>query len=494
MINYLNTKLQTPKWLFLLMVFVFLFRIPSYFEPYAYGDEMIYLTLGEGVRQGVTLYSEIHDNKPPLLYLTAAVAGSVFWFRAILAIWHLVTIYIFWRLVSHLFPKNRTVQIVGTITFSFLTTIPSFEGNIANSEIFMVGFTMWGFYLLLKSRSVKSSVLAGVLFSIAALFKIPAAFEVPAILLYLVITSKFNWPNFRPIVRSMVFVTLGFIIPTGLSFAYYYFKGALWDYIVAAYLQNFGYLSSFRPDDIKEPFLVKNAPLLIRGVILIILIGTTYLLRKKLSKQFVFAFIWLVFTLFAVTLPERPYPHYLIQLVPSVSIMIGMLFGSKTIDQVLVIFPLTLTFLVPTYYKFWKYPSIPYYSRFINYVSGNISDEEYKLGFGENVPRVDKVSKFISETSSRENRIFVWGDNAGIYAQSRRLPPIKYTVDYHINDFSDKETVIKQLEEKPPVYVVVMPNSENYPGLDQFLYERYFLINEIDSAKIWKLFEPRLEH
>src|SRR3990167_11226717 len=102
--TFLN-KLHTPTWLFVLLSVVFILRIPSFFEPYSYGDEMIYLTLGEAIRRGIPLYSGIHDNKPPLLYVMAAIAGNLFWFKAILTIWHIVTIFLFWKLSQALFNK-----------------------------------------------------------------------------------------------------------------------------------------------------------------------------------------------------------------------------------------------------------------------------------------------------------------------------------------------------------------------------------------------------
>ena len=86
---------SAPNWLILLLSGVFVLRIPSFFEPYFYGDEMIYLDLGEAARRGMVFYRDIHDNKPPLLYYLAGIAGNVFWFRAILAFWMLVTIVLF---------------------------------------------------------------------------------------------------------------------------------------------------------------------------------------------------------------------------------------------------------------------------------------------------------------------------------------------------------------------------------------------------------------
>src|SRR3989344_3742093 len=59
-----------------LVVFSVVLRITSWFEPYWYGDEGIYLVLGQALRRGLVFYRDIHDNKPPLLYLLAAVAGG----------------------------------------------------------------------------------------------------------------------------------------------------------------------------------------------------------------------------------------------------------------------------------------------------------------------------------------------------------------------------------------------------------------------------------
>ena len=75
----------TPLWI--LILFAIILRIPSLFEPYWYGDEAIYLTLGEGIRHNLVLYRDIFDHKPPLIYLIAAAAGSLYWFKLILLVW-----------------------------------------------------------------------------------------------------------------------------------------------------------------------------------------------------------------------------------------------------------------------------------------------------------------------------------------------------------------------------------------------------------------------
>jgi hypothetical protein len=494
MLEFLNKKLHTPTWLFVLLLVILVLRIPSFFEPYSYGDEMIYLTLGDAINKGVPLYKAIHDNKPPLLYIMAAIAGSLFWFKAILTIWVLLTIYVFWKLTQALFKKRVKFQIIATVVFATLTTVPLLEGNIANAELFMIGPTILAFYLLLSRKlTIKNLVLSGFLFSISALFKIPAAFDVPAIVLYWFFNlKKLDKESLIKIVRHTLVLVSAFLVPIALTFVWFTFKGAFKEYLTAAFLQNFGYLSSWRPSDIQKPFLVRNAPLLIRAGIVALVAAVLFKLRKKLSKQFLFTSMWLFLTLFAVTLSERPYPHYLIQSVAPISILIAMLFTKKNIEQVLIIVPLFFAALVPFYYRFWHYPTLPYYERFIKFATGNMSKEEYLNSFGAQVPRNYKIANFITTSTKPYEKVFVWGDGTPIYALSRRLPPGKYVADYHIKDFSSEAEIINGLKQDEPSLIVILPNSQPFPELEFFIKHNYGLTENVDGAEIWKLLSPQV--
>lgn len=488
-ISKINEKLHTPLWLFVLLIFVLILRIPSFFEPYSYGDEMIYLSLGEAIKRNITLYKNIHDNKPPLLYLTASISGNLFVFKVILALWNLTSVFIFWKLTELLFPKKEKFQKVSTVAFALLTTLPLLEGNIANAEIFMVGPTLLAFYLLLKKKlTVKKLFAAGLLFSMASLYKIPAAFDLPVIIAFWLFTQKkWNKKAFKDFLLKIFYLGLGFLLPILASFAYYYLKGAFDEYLIAAYLQNVGYLSSWRPSDAADPFLARNAPLLTRAGIVTLATFILFLLRKKLNKVFIFSSLWLVFSLFAVTLPERPYPHYLIQSVPAISILLAFLFTSKKKEQTLSIVPLTLAFLVPFYYKFWYYPTGSYYTRFAQFATGQMSKNEYLKTFGGNTIRNYKVSQYVNSITKKDDGVFVWGNSSVIYALSRRLPPIKYVADYHINDFSSKDEVLKQLKHDKPQVIVILDDSDRFRLLDAFVESDYVLLTTIDNSEVWKL-------
>ena len=269
-------------------------------------------------------------------------------------------------------------------------------------------------------------------------------------------------------------------------------KGSLREYINAAFLQNIGYLSSWRPDSTRLPFLTRNKPLLIRGIIVLLGLFTLYWKRKKLPKSFIFTTSWILFSLFAVTLSERPYPHYLIQIVPPLSIFFGMLFTDKTMLQSFVTIPLALAFLAPTYYHFWHYPVFYYYARFIKFSSGSLPRDEYLSSFSGKVPRNYKIAEFITSITNPKDKIFVWGDDAKIYALTKRLPPIKYATDYHIKDFSSQNMIIKELREKPPKIIIYLPESDPFPSLVNLLEEKYIKLTFIDDVEIWKLIENKI--
>lgn len=473
-----------PNWLLVVMSLVFLLRIPSFFEPYYYGDEMVYLTLGQGVRQGLTLYKDIYDNKPPLLYLTAAVAGNIFWFKVILAFWSLVTIFLFYKLSKIILDKNEKAQKLSTLIFALLTTLPLLEGLTINSELFMIVFTIAAFLILLPGKPKPGKVyLAGVLLGLGALFKIPAAFDAPIIVFYWIITQGFK--NWKEILKNTLLLILGFASPLVLTFVWFFAKGALPEYIKAAFLQNVGYLSSFRPGDVQKSFLVRNAPLLIRGSVVLLGTAIIFFFRKKLSKKFILLSLWVLFALFAITLSERPYPHYFIQAVAPVSIFLSILFMEKGVEQSLVVLPLALSFFVPIYYKFWFYPTTSYYIRFMKFAVGAESKYAYFDGFSSNVNRDYQIADFLVNSSAPGDRVFMWDpDSAAVYSLSKRLPPIKYVVDYHIYDYSGLSTEAKNIAANPPKYII-LTDSHPYPELSSLLKSKYLLIDHVYDADIY---------
>lgn len=485
-------SVHLPNWLILVLALTLVLRIPSFFEPYSYGDETTYLTLGESIREGKILYKDIFDHKPPLLYFIAAAAGNLFWFKAILAFWSLVTIVLFWKLTVALFADKPKLQKAAIIIFALLTTLPLLEGNIANAENFMIGLSIAGFLILLtKTLNFRNIFFAGVLFSLATLFKVPALFDTPVIVFYWLITS--NLREIKKISLRTLYLGIGFLFPILLTFIWYALRGAFDDFFKWGFLINFTYISAYRPSDADLPFIQKNLPLIIRGLLVLAGVFLTYLARRKISNQFVFLTIWLFFTLFAITLPERPYPHYILQAAAPLSILVAMLFTLGTIEQTLVILPLTVFFVVPVYYKFWYYSTSAYYQRFLEFAQGRVSKDQYLSNFGSHIPRSYKIAEFVMGITSGKDEVFVWGpESQTVYALSRTTPPIRFVANFHIRDYSSQEEVFKILLNKKPKLIVLLPNSANFPELNAMLDETYVLADQVDGAEVWLLATNKL--
>jgi 4-amino-4-deoxy-L-arabinose transferase-like glycosyltransferase len=469
-------------WLLLLVV---LLRIPSLYEPYWYGDEGIYLTLGQALKKGWVFYRDIHDNKPPLLYLVAALAGNVYWFRAILALWFAATATVFFRLMQVLLPKEKWAWYVSTLAMIIGTTM--LEGNVANGEIFMIGPVTAAVLLLVtaikKKKPGGNYFLAGILLSLGFLFKVPAGFDLASLLLWLLI---FEQKNLKAVLkiwkdRRLWLVLGGFLLPVGLSVAYYAKVGGLEPYVRSALMQNVGYLSSWGGNQMG---------LLVRSGVLLVSLAIFYgMVREfKLGSAAKLAVIWFLLALFAALLSERPYPHYLIQPAVPAAILISLLLFSKRKIVKLVV--LTTGFLAGLAYyqiRFWRYPIVAYYQNFIQYSLGKKSQVAYNNFFDWRVNQTNEVAKYLRETTLPEERIFIWGDEPYIYALARRLPIGRYTVAYHVVDFNGWEETIEAWDKYQPKIVVVMSyEKRKFPAMEKRLATDYMLVKQIDKALIYR--------
>lgn len=464
-------KIHIPNWIVLVLGLIFLFRVPSLFEPYYHHDEMVSLTAGIGMNQGLSLYKDIYVDNSPLLYLIAAISGNLFWFRAILALWMMITTVFFYKLAEILFPKKHLIVLGATVAFAILTTIPLFEGQIAHAEAFALGPTIAAFHILLSRELTKKNLLiAGVLFSISALFKVPSVFDIGAVIFIWIVSPKRGKYDVSQFIRQSLFLLSGFIVPILFTFVWYAFGGSFNEYLTAAFLQN------------KEFY----APLIVRGVFLGLGLVILYMFRKKLSGSFLFAAAWLIFSLFAATLSATPNPHHLIQVVPSVSLLIGVLLASQSIEQPLPIIPLFLFSLSIVYFQFAYQPIASYYQRFLLFNGGQITKEEYFAGFDKNATRNYEIAQYLLTSSNEREKVFVWGDSPTIYALSKRLPPTKYLSAEHINRFSTQDAVFDSLVKTKPKFVITLPSAPDFPSLEILLQSEYLLIDSLDGAQIWK--------
>lgn len=492
-------RLSPIHGLIVVLLVTTILRIPNLFEPYWYGDEGIYLTLGHAVRRGLTLYRDIHDNKPPLLYLVAAVAHTEFWFKFILLGWHLATAVVFSRLVVFLFPKRRWAPVLLTAIFSLLTLLP--EGNIANGEIFMILPVVVAMTFIWMIQGVKKptspsryglALLSGVGFSLGFLFKVPVAFDFAAAFVFLVALSATSFPDaLRRFAKpETLLLVLGFSVPILSTIIYYAGQGALEPYLRSALLQNVGYLGSWSAGTHDPAVTATRSGLPLRTAILGILIGLLWVgsLKFRLSPRCRFTVAWFLFALYGALLSERPYPHYLIQPAVPASLLVGLILFEKRKREYATVLGIGALGIL-SYFRigFWQYPILSYYENFWNWALERQSTSAYFSYFGDQVNRTYQLARYVLTTTGPDDRIFVWGDEPNVYALSGRLPPGRYTVAYHVADFRGWDETVEAIRNRQPRVIIIMPDEARpFESLTPVLQTSYIRVGQIQGATIYR--------
>jgi hypothetical protein len=478
--------LERNELLVVILLLTTVIRLPSLYEPHWYGDEGIYLVLGQALRKGFVWYQDIFDHKPPLLYLIAALSGNVMWFRFLTLIANLTNIWIIWRLAEKLLSSPRKVALV-TLLFALVSSLPALEGNIANAEIFMILPASAAMLWLLEAKGARAYLGSGLLFSLAFLLKVPAGADFGAAFIWLIF---FGGMSLRPLKKSLLklgLLVLGFTVPVILSFIYYFAIGAGQAYLATAFFYNIDYISVWQRGALPQTQLGPQSGLMIRFLVLAGAVVVTWLLTRREKPAIRLLPIWLGFTLFAALLSERPYPHYLIQVLPPLVLLVGAWFGHiKQSTRAVFLGTIGLLLLAFSFYSFSFYPVWSYYQNFGHYMTGQISTREYRNYFDSKTDRNYQIADYIRLRTNNDDQIYVWGNAPFIYVLAKRLPVGPYTVAFHVESFGDHSNTIEKLQQYRPPYIVVEDSSPQFPALEELLLGSYVPVETNEGATIFR--------
>jgi len=482
-------RLQESKeywYLLYLSIFFFFLRLPSFFEPLWYGDEGIYQAVGTSMRAGRLLYVGTWDNKPPMLYIVYAILnGDQFSTKLASALVGIGCIIVFYFLAKALLQVKRNAFLL-TLTFVVLFGLPLIEGNIANAENFMMlPILVAGYLIVTKSEKLTDKQLfsIGLLLSFAFLFKVVAAFDIAAFGLYLLFLQYKKLDKWKELVRYIIPYALGVLSLVVLCALFFLFNGAFWDFFNGSFRQMVGYVSY------GNTFIIAQGLLLLKFILLASFIGFLFLKRENFSHPSLFILLWVAFSLFNAFFAGRPYTHYVLVLLPSFLLftaIVVMNFSQpqrKTPHHLLWKGVLILLFiLILKNFHFYN-KTLSYYPNFISYVTHTKSEEAYQRFFDGNTPRDYQLASFLTLHLKPSDNLFVWGNNAQLYKLTGKIPPGRYTVEYHMN--ARKDTILETQEavlRAQPKYIVVMPNSSTFPFSLSGYKERY----SIEKAIIYE--------
>lgn len=492
--------LQKPKeFIFLLATafFFFLLRLPSLYEPHWYGDEGIYETIGYALRHGRSLYTGIWDNKPPLLYLFyALVNGDQFSIKLLSLIFGLIEIGVFYFLAKRLF-TNARARYLSTGFFALLYALPILEGNIANAENFMLLPILTAAYLIVTKFNTdraryNSRVLfsSGILLGLAALFKMVALFDLLAFVMFLL---SFHLPALSFSQRSLTIfaktalsklrtltpLLSGFLLPILITSLYFLIRGAFAEFFHAVFAGNVGYVG------LENTFVFPQGLLVAKIILLGVFIVAFFWKKALFGRVERFILLWVGLSIFSAFFSQRPYTHYLLVLLPSFSLAVGLLpilrRRAKTAVAILLLTVVVMVLQSFRYYSPTK--SVAYYSNFISYLEDTKDSTSYEAFFDSQTPSILNVASYLRLHVRKNEPIFVWGDFPQLYRLTETLPPGRFTVAYHIIP-SQKNTdeTLKALAMTRPRYIVILPNLSYIP----FNLNSYSKVVTIDTITIYE--------
>ncbi len=477
-------KLQQTKTFWILLALCsafFLFRLPSLIEPYWYGDEGIYAVLGQAMNQGYVLYRDIWDNKPPLLYGIYALGnGDLLTAKMLSLISGLLSVIAFFLLSQKLFNKVVAISTITTAVYVVLFGTPLIEGNIANAENFMLLPIIIAALLIYPLSNLKrktfpknmqlSFLLAGLLIGIAFLFKIVAVFDFAAFFLFLLfinLPKKLSISLVKRAVtklhygRPLILFAAGLLTPLLLTMLYFLSQDALFVFLQSTFSGNVDYVG-FK----NELLGIPQGLLILKAVLLIVSVISIFFARNSLAKPVLFIVIWTTFSLFNTSFSGRPYTHYVLTLLPSFCLLIGLLLSSKTAKMRYSIFAsiAVIVSVIVIQFPFSLDKAVLYYPNALQFVAGQKTVDEYQAFFDIKTLRNPLIASFITQHTQKTDKIFIWGNSPQIYALAQRLPATNYFVDYHsLQSEATLKKTQRDLAKAKPKYIITLDDATPLP-------------------------------
>lgn len=463
-----------------------LLRLPSLFEPYWYGDEGIYEVIGYALRHGRMLYVGIWDNKPPLLYyIYALVNGNQQGARLLSLLFGVASIWTFYFLSKKLFKQYENSQKIVFITtgiFAALFATPLLEGTIANAENFMIFPILLASLLIWKSLEKQSFCLlltAGLLLGISFLCKVVALFDFAAFFLFIFFVQYKNLKTVVKQIPTLFIFGISFFLPFIVTLLFFYTQGQIKIALQSMLFSNVGYVGY------GNSFIIPQGLLIIKLLLLSLFSLTIFLKRRHTSPRVVFIFLWFSFALFSAYFSQRPYTHYVLVLLSSSCLFLGLCMLAKRFRLIISITGILIfAYVILTFQLYNNIPKsfFTYYTNFISYTFGKKTTNDYYTFFDQVVPRDYALANFINIHKKPTDQLFIWGNSGQIYKLTNTIPVGRYIVAYHITSttvaFNETKAILEKIR---PQYIIALPNQLEIP----FSLRGYKSLFLIDNALIY---------
>lgn len=447
----ISSILNSPIFV-LIFLFVILFII-TYNLPLN-NDEAMWNYIGRVWSDNNILpYIGTIENKTPGIFELNAISYTLFgvneFFMRVLGI---LTILLTTLTIYYLGRKlhSKLAGIVGMYIFGLTFTWDLLGGTfISCTETFMVFFSTLSFCFILKSMYSNKwkylVTLAGISMGISIAFKQIALTSTIALIIYYWFETSSNL-NKKDKIIGLVLLSFGILLSTILSITPLLLqKVSLIDYFNGAWLILLNSASSSTMFDRISGFF--SNWLLSRIVIfypfLFLLLFQRHLLKKK---YFICLLTWLLFDFIGVNSSGYFYGHQIKQLIPSLSIIVGI-----TISEIL-----TNLKNVKPEFKFNQNVSILIIITIIVFFPDKYTlKEAFQRFTKQQVNTKEEIGIWLRENSKKTDKVYILGTSGNpILAYSERISSSKYFNSIFITSDRDRDIVFAELTANPPLFII----------------------------------------
>ena len=464
---------RTAIILFLIILLKVVLFVPFISEPLE-RDEGAYGYIAQQVLAGGLPYRDAFDHKPPAVYyLYASVfklfGDSLLAIRVFTLCFSLITLLVIFALASHLW--GSSAGLLAAFFFALFSGGPLVQGTAANTETFMVLPLLLALWSFLAGGYFWAGVFSGVAIS----FKQVAVVNFLVLLLFAFLKKR-PWK-----------LMLGSLVVPLIFLLYFFFQGALNDFIYWVILVNSKYLQSV-PGTWWGRLLygwnvTTSIAKLENGLIWVLaLAGALFIILWESREKNLLVVLWALASLLGLAASGLFFGHYYIQLVPALCLLSGyaltrlkeQVSGYGWVAIVLLVFLLSL-YVVPF--------QLPFYNQ---YSGAEISEHKYgSKQFVVSQSLAEEMKKFVTT----RDKVLVWLANPEVYFYLKKESPTKY-FNYlaWMHDDQVKQEVLGEIFAIRPDYIVWTGYGLSYKRLKQYISLNYRLYLEIDT---WKVFKRR---
>jgi hypothetical protein len=440
-------------------------------------DEGEYAYIGQLILEGVPPYQLAGNMKMPGIYLGYAAIMAAFG----QTVWgiHLGLLVMNLAIMTVLFAVARNLldlygAVTATAAYGLMLLSPAYLGLAAHAAHFVVLPVLLGVWVLFRIQrggGLLACLASGLLFGVAFIMNQPGVFFGLWGGLYLVWISISGRRVWRRTLARVGIYSLGCVAPFLAVCAWMKIAGVFpqfW-YWIFTYSREYGTAESF------NAFLI-DAPQTLEGIFhstfltyLCAGLGLSFLCFRWLELNTrVFLAGFLVFSFFAVCPGFYFRPHYFIVLAPAIALLagVGVSLGSRKLAQD---FNRPLWYHVSFLLGVLACAQSLYADRLVLFSLS--PDEACRAVYGLNpFPESLEIARYIEQNSTKDQRVFVVGDEPEIYFYSHRrssntqIYPSQ-TMDPRPYAHKMQEKMISEVERNPPEFIV-------YSSIDASLLRR----------------------